>query len=241
MRGCTINVDIPLKKSFVLPLVLKMNLPVLSPRVDILKDIVFAVTLAIISVVVIVVNSERTWAVHRLRAEVREEALPLLKPATDDIDMQTSGDDEAGVRARAFKKVLQVAEEMSTPLKIESAMWEDFPQTVLQIMFVANFTGAFFTKVTAAIGIIKIAAVVLMPPVILEKTKPNILYSERHIMGSAFAHNRRRAAESIGRWLEAACSQDDKTTLEGFLALCTHCTMHLWRTRSPTMSRPLAH
>lgn len=87
--------------------------------------------MAIISALIIVVNSERMWALRRLRAEIREEALPLLKPPVHDIHAQT-GDHDAGVLMKAWNGVLQTVRDMSTPLKIESAMWEDFPQTALQ-------------------------------------------------------------------------------------------------------------
>lgn len=213
VRGLNVNKDAPLMKSLIAQHVVTMNLPVLSPRVDLVKDLIFtttcstrgAKTLAVLSALVCLVNVERQWSVPRLRREVREEELPLLKPK-DDIDARDVNA-SAGLTRLIMSKALNTARDMSMPLKIETALWEDIPQTMLQIMFMLIYGGSMVTQISILIGLVKIVIIVVMPPLILDKTELKLVYAARHVASSPLAQNRKKAVASFGRWLDAVPSE----------------------------------
>lgn len=220
--GMIAEVDAPIKQTFIAHHVLTMNVPLLSPRVDVLKDLIFFATcvrqgaarIAIASALVLVVSIERTWALGRLRREVREEALPILKPARrihgGSEQESTYGSSTAGtlrnvlggMARKAASKAETQAMDVSIPLKVESAIWEDLPQTLLQIAFILQYEGAAFTQILALIGLMKVIATVLMPPLLLKAGEPDLMYATRHLISSMWEYNRELAARCLGRWFD---------------------------------------
>jgi len=140
---------------------------------------------------VFVVVTQRQWALRRLRSEVREEALPILKPSGEGPASQAKCSP-----ARLLNPILEQLRCASTPLKIEVAMWENIPQTTMQLLFLHIYGGSSFTTLGAAVGLVNIFVTVVAPPILL-RCAPKMVYASRHLAASPWAGLRETAAMSI--------------------------------------------
>lgn len=146
MQAIMVAILSPIPKSppLIFHKVIMQNFPLLSTKVDFMKDVVFScillhsgfLFLGIFSIVHLFILVTRQLTMQGLRLESREEFFALLKPQVQ-TKMQTQ---ELGAFENIKMRFKLFCAEQATPIKLETSLYEDVPQAAMQVRSAALLT-----------------------------------------------------------------------------------------------------
>lgn len=146
MQAIMVAILSPIPKSppLIFHKVIMQNFPLLSTKVDFMKDVVFScillhsgfLFLGIFSIVHLFILVTRQLTMQGLRLESREEFFALLKPQVQ-TKMQTQ---ELGAFENIKMRFELFCAEQATPIKLETSLYEDVPQAAMQVRSAALLT-----------------------------------------------------------------------------------------------------
>mmetsp|Transcript_27828 Transcript_27828/g.80716 ORF Transcript_27828/g.80716 Transcript_27828/m.80716 type:complete len:691 (+) Transcript_27828:176-2248(+) len=212
IRGATIPLSQASQK---IPIIivdaLLINVPSLSPRMDLMKDMVFVATclicasdtidacLLVWSQDILVATLVRYWKTDPLREEVRFDHFKVCSPRRLEapptfLEALLSGDVST---RKDFLKGVFVS--WSTPLQQESALYEDLPQAVVQVIFMVRHKPSALLLLIIFIAIINICRVFVAAR--LSEGCGSVEDLMRTLRGSYFPLQRSAAAKRLGQLL----------------------------------------